>query len=105
MHDRRITFASEIKALLKDPNQRPSVDEEGPITIVPRLAFACKLAHDKGVVMAHVGEGGDELFCGHPHWGEQVKLQRMYAWPVPRHVKQLGLLGMRLLGNTESKGL
>jgi asparagine synthase (glutamine-hydrolysing) len=71
------------------------------MTSVP-IYFACKLARDNGVVVAHVGDGGDELFCGYPHWAEQIKLQRMNAWPIPRQVKWLGLLGMRLLSNEES---
>jgi asparagine synthase (glutamine-hydrolysing) len=76
-------------------------DVIGDMTSIP-IYFACKLARDCGVVVAHVGEGGDELFCGYPHWGEQIKLQRMNEWPVPRQAKQLGLLGMRLMGNEES---
>jgi asparagine synthase (glutamine-hydrolysing) len=76
-------------------------DVVGDMTSIA-IYFACKLARDNGVVVAHVGEGGDELFCGYPHWVEQVKLQRMNAWPIPRQAKQIGLLGMNLLGNSES---
>ena len=75
-------------------------DVVGDMTSIP-IYFACKLARDSGVVVAHVGEGGDELFCGYPHWAEQIKLQRMNAWPVPRSIKQLGQFGMRLMGNEE----
>ncbi len=76
-------------------------DVVAEMTSVPTY-FACKLARDNGVIVGHIGDGGDELFCGYPHWAEQIKLQRLNDWPIPRGIKRLGLAGMRLLGNGEA---
>jgi asparagine synthase (glutamine-hydrolysing) len=36
-----------------------------------------KLARDNGVIVCHVGEGSDELFCGYPSWTTYIKYQRL----------------------------
>jgi asparagine synthase (glutamine-hydrolysing) len=50
------------------------------------------------VIVCQVGEGADELFCGYPGWKTALQLQRYDDLPVPRVVKQLGLMGLRLFG-------
>lgn len=60
--------------------------------------FVSRLARDHGVIVAQVGEGADELFCGYPHWQRALKLQglsdRWYAGPL----KRAGLVGLRAAG-------
>ena len=53
--------------------------------------YVSKLARDNGVIVAQVGEGADELFCGYPSWMRALQLQRADRWPVPRPVKAAGL--------------
>ena len=53
--------------------------------------YVSKLARDNGVVVAQVGEGADELFCGYPWWQRYLSLQRLDDLPVPRAVKRAGL--------------
>jgi asparagine synthase (glutamine-hydrolysing) len=60
--------------------------------------FVSRLARDHGMVVCHVGEGADELFCGYAHWKTMLDLQRWNEWPVPRAVKHLGLAASRTLG-------
>jgi asparagine synthase (glutamine-hydrolysing) len=44
------------------------------------LYFVSKLAKEKGVTVAHVGEGADELFAGYASYVEAAKMQDRY-WP------------------------
>lgn len=60
--------------------------------------YVSKLARDNGVIVAQVGEGADELFCGYPSWKRALDLQRADRWPVPRLAKSLGLAGLRATG-------
>ena len=53
--------------------------------------YVSKLARDNGVVVAQVGEGADELFCGYPRWRSLLKLQKMNDLPIPGLVKRIGL--------------
>lgn len=63
--------------------------------------FVSKLARDHGVVVAQVGEGADELFCGYPYWQRMLRLQALsdkwYAGPL----KHAGLAGLRAVGRGE----
>jgi asparagine synthase (glutamine-hydrolysing) len=63
--------------------------------------YVSKLARDNGVVVAQVGEGADELFCGYPSWKRALDLQRADRWPVPRPLKSLGLAGLRATGRAD----
>jgi asparagine synthase (glutamine-hydrolysing) len=60
--------------------------------------YVSKLARDNGVIVAQVGEGADELFCGYPSWRRALQLQRADGWPVPRALKRAGLAGLRATG-------
>jgi len=60
--------------------------------------YVSKLARDNGVVVAQVGEGADELFCGYPAWKTALALQRYDDLPVPRALKRLGLRALRSAG-------
>lgn len=54
--------------------------------------FVSKLARDNGVIVAQVGEGADELFCGYRGWEIALMRQKMAdRLPVPRFLKRLGL--------------
>lgn len=54
-----IDIVDEITRLLDEPVADP--------TCVPSY-YVSKLARDNGVVVAQVGEGADELFCGYSNW-------------------------------------
>jgi asparagine synthase (glutamine-hydrolysing) len=60
--------------------------------------YVSKLARDNGVIVAQVGEGADELFCGYPYWRAMIDLERANALPVPRALKSAGLALLRLAG-------
>lgn len=60
--------------------------------------FVSKLARDNGVIVSQVGEGSDELFWGYPGWKTMLKLARYNVLPVPKTLKRLGLLGLKLAG-------
>jgi asparagine synthase (glutamine-hydrolysing) len=64
--------------------------------------YVSKLARDNGVVVAQVGEGADELFCGYPWWQASLRLQELDDVPVPRPIKRLGVAGLKALGRTGS---
>ena len=61
--------------------------------------YVSKLARDHGVVVAQVGEGADELFCGYPYWDTMRRLELANRWPVPKVVKRLGLGLLRAIGH------
>src|SRR5208337_3808940 len=60
--------------------------------------YVSKLARDNGVVVAQVGEGSDELFCGYDSWRIYLRLARLNDLPLPAAVKRLGLGCARALG-------
>ncbi len=62
------------------------------------IYYVSKLARENGVIVCQVGEGADELFYGYPGWKRVLRLQRYNALPVPQAIKQLGLVGLRLMG-------
>jgi asparagine synthase (glutamine-hydrolysing) len=66
------------------------------------LYYVSKLARDNGVSVCQVGEGSDELFCGYPSWRTRLQVQRWGNLPLPRALKGLGLMGMRVAGRQNS---
>jgi asparagine synthase (glutamine-hydrolysing) len=64
--------------------------------------YLSKLARDNGVIVAQVGEGADELFCGYPSWKRSLDIQAMDNRRVPRQLKRFGLAGLRALGEDQS---
>src|ERR1700722_11608885 len=62
--------------------------------------FLSKLARDNGIVVAQAGEGSDELFWGYQHWKRILNLIRWNGYPVPSAVRNLGLLGLTMLGKS-----
>ncbi|MGQ0663081.1 MAG: asparagine synthase (glutamine-hydrolyzing) [Pseudomonadota bacterium] len=60
--------------------------------------YVSKLAREHGVIVAQVGEGADELFCGYPYWKAMRGLERANALPVARFLKRAGLAALRLAG-------
>jgi asparagine synthase (glutamine-hydrolysing) len=64
--------------------------------------YVSKLARENDVIVAQVGEGADELFCGYPWWHDFLRVQRANDLPVPRFVKRAGLGLLRLLRRDET---
>lgn len=60
--------------------------------------FVSKLARENGVIVAQVGEGADELFCGYPWWLQSLERQAFDDLPIPRIVKRAGVAGLGALG-------
>lgn len=60
--------------------------------------YVSKLARDNGVIVAQVGEGSDELFCGYSSWQTYLQIARWNELPVPKPLKQLGLGLARTIG-------
>jgi len=58
------------------------------------LYYVSKLARDNGVIVAQVGEGSDELFCGYPKWRRLLAIQQ-FNDRVPG-AKMADWLGMML---------
>ena len=52
--------------------------------------YVSKIAREHGVVVAQVGEGADELFCGYPNWRSLIALENANHWPVPAALKRIG---------------
>jgi asparagine synthase (glutamine-hydrolysing) len=63
--------------------------------------YVSKLAREHGVVVAQVGEGADELFCGYPYWKTLNGLEQANAWPIPAAVKRMGLRMLEKSGRGE----
>jgi asparagine synthase (glutamine-hydrolysing) len=60
--------------------------------------YVSKLARENGIVVAQVGEGSDELFCGYSGWKTYLSLAKWNDLPVPRAVKRLGMGMARTMG-------
>jgi asparagine synthase (glutamine-hydrolysing) len=64
--------------------------------------YVSKLARDNGVIVCHVGEGADELFCGYPFWDQVLGRQRRAGWPGMGLVSAGVRAGLRLAGHERS---
>ncbi len=64
--------------------------------------YISQLARECGVIVCQVGEGADELFRGYPNWKIMEQLERCNDLPVPRLLKEMGLLGLRSLGKEKT---
>ena len=60
--------------------------------------YVSKLARENGVVVAQIGEGADELFCGYPSWQKLLQLEQFNNWPVPKALKQAGFTALSAAG-------
>jgi asparagine synthase (glutamine-hydrolysing) len=83
--DDALAFLPEMVRLQDEPIADP--------VCVP-LYYVSELARAEGVVVAHAGEGADELFHGYPRWKAMLGLERANALPVPRLAKRLGLAAL-----------
>ena len=53
--------------------------------------YVSKLAREHGVIVAQVGEGADELFCGYPLWQRILKSRYFSELPLPRSLRRVGV--------------
>ncbi len=97
-HERKLTQADLLDFL---PRMVELQDEPiGDPVCVP-VYYVSELARRNGVVVAQVGEGADELFCGYPTWKMKLRLQEADDMPVPKALKRLALAGLRFAGQDE----
>jgi asparagine synthase (glutamine-hydrolysing) len=97
-HERLLTQQDLIDFL---PRMVQLQDEPIADPVCVPVYYVSKLARDNGVIVCQLGEGADELFCGYSGWSRALKLQEYDDLPVPRPLKHLGLLGLRLLGKDQ----
>jgi len=90
--DHLIDFLPEMVRLQDEPIADP--------VCVP-VYYVSKLARDHGVIVCQVGEGADELFWGYPAWKTALAVQRYDDLPVPRILKQAGVVALRALGKDQ----
>jgi asparagine synthase (glutamine-hydrolysing) len=92
-HERKLTQADLLDFL---PRMIQLQDEPlGDPVCVP-VYYVSELARRNGVVVAQVGEGADELFCGYPTWKMKLRLQEADDLPVPQAFKRMAMAGLRL---------
>jgi len=97
-HERKLTQQDLLDFL---PRMVELQDEPiGDPVCVP-VYYVSELARRNGVVVAQVGEGADELFCGYPTWKLKLLLQQADDLPVPTGLKRLALAGMRMAGREQ----
>jgi asparagine synthase (glutamine-hydrolysing) len=97
-HERKLTQRDLLDFL---PRMVQLQDEPiGDPVCVP-VYYVSELARRHGVIVAQVGEGADELFCGYPTWKMKLRLQHADDVPVPKAFKRLALAGLRLAGKDQ----
>jgi len=97
-HERKLTQTDLLDFL---PRMVELQDEPiGDPVCVP-VYYVSELARRNGVIVAQVGEGADELFCGYPTWKMKLRLQQADDVPVPRAFKRLAMAGLRFAGRDE----
>ncbi|MBI4963114.1 MAG: asparagine synthase (glutamine-hydrolyzing) [Desulfomonile tiedjei] len=62
------------------------------------IYYVCKLARDNGIIVAQVGEGSDELFCGYDQWKRMLTLERLNELPASSVLNRIGGMVLKLLG-------
>jgi asparagine synthase (glutamine-hydrolysing) len=62
------------------------------------IYYVCKLARDNGIIVAQVGEGSDELFCGYDQWRRILTLERLNELPGSSVINRMGLAVLGFFG-------
>jgi len=62
------------------------------------IYYVSKLARDNGIIVAQVGEGSDELFCGYDQWRRMLTLERLNELPGSSIFNRMGRLVLKLFG-------
>ncbi|HWD59561.1 MAG TPA: asparagine synthase (glutamine-hydrolyzing), partial [Stellaceae bacterium] len=100
-HDIRVTardFADFLPRMIELQDEPIADPVCMPVHVVARLA------REHGVIVAQVGEGADELFCGYPSWKRALQLQHLTdRWSPPKLLQRGGLGGLYVLGKHRSQ--
>lgn len=62
--------------------------------------YVSKLARENGVIVAQVGEGADELFCGYHGWKSALKIAGWNEIPMTGALKRLLLVALDVCGRS-----
>jgi asparagine synthase (glutamine-hydrolysing) len=98
-HELRLTQADLLAFL---PRMVQLQDEPIADPVCVPVYYVSKLARENGIVVAQVGEGADELFCGYPSWARALQIQGLDDLPVPRPFKRLGYASLRAMGKAKA---
>ena len=112
-----LPYAKRIAEIFKTEHHEILIDGQDVLNFLPELAYyqdepiadpvcvpfyyVSKLAADNKMKVCHVGEGGDELFCGYPSWMSILNLYRFNAL-TPDLVKKTIFEVLGILGNKDS---
>jgi asparagine synthase (glutamine-hydrolysing) len=100
-HQEFAMSAADLVAFL--PRMAELQDEPIADPVCVPLYYLAEFARERGVVVAQVGEGADELFCGYPGWKRSLGLQRLAnRFPTPAAFKHAALAGLRAIGKQHS---
>ena len=94
-HELRLTLDDLLGFL---PEMVELQDEPIADPVCVPIYYVSKLARDNGIVVAQVGEGSDELFCGYDQWKRILKLERLNELPGSRIFNRIGRLILKLFG-------
>lgn len=62
--------------------------------------YVSKLARDNGVIVAQVGEGADELFCGYRNWDAVLRAESLLQRPFGKVLNFFGRMVLALTGRS-----
>lgn len=62
------------------------------------IYYVSRLAREHGIIVAQVGEGADELFCGYPLWQRILTARRLSELPMPRGLRRIGVWALDRYG-------
>ncbi|HMD89016.1 MAG TPA: asparagine synthase (glutamine-hydrolyzing) [Anaerolineaceae bacterium] len=62
------------------------------------IYYIARLARQHGVIVAQVGEGSDELFCGYANWPGLIHSQQILNLPGARPLARAALAGLQAIG-------
>jgi len=99
-HHERVLSVDDLVDFL--PRMVQLQDEPIADPVCVPVYYVSELARQNGVVVAQVGEGADELFCGYPAWRQSLRLAALNRAPVPRAAKRAGVRALAAVGRGDT---
>jgi asparagine synthase (glutamine-hydrolysing) len=113
-YQNEFNYARQVANLVNSEHHEKSLSLDDLIDFLPQMVrlqdepiadpvcipvyFVSKMARENGVIVAQVGEGADELFCGYPQWKNLLLLQNALNMPFTEMVSRFALGGLIAIG-------